>query len=398
MVTALIIMTASALAAACSHRNTPANAEEEEFNRYSTIVQEAQDSGDYQKALLVGKELYEISQKGHSSLFRAHATTSYAQVLMVTGSSEEGKQILDELMQQSGDFMNDTVMATLYNAFGLYEMSAGDNVYAAAEYFLKALEYARQRNDKQILLGVLLNLDQAICESGDTTGIKYALESYEIASAIGNPLYQSIGCLALMGYMLKRNNYPEARKWMDEYLQLAPASEAITADMVKVKLYQGENDYAKANHYMDLVLQAADASDDMVTAQKSTIYYMKAALLARQHQYEESNKWLDRMMEYEQENHDKENEKDAINLYADNYEAMDNYRKALEYRNRYLKIVTDIANTDRIKILKAKEVALDVAQKDAEIEHHRDYAHMMKWLFRGAAAFCLVLAALSLYI
>ncbi len=393
-----VIVILTAMTIACGCKGQFKDAETEEINRFSLTIQAAQDSGNYQKALQLSKEFYDESLKGHSPLFRANATSSYAQLLMVMGGSEEGKKILDELMQAPDEFINDTVMAEIYNAYGSYEISAGNNVYAAVEYYLKALGYARKNKDKQVLFGVLSDLDNAMMEAGDTSGIKYALESYQIAREMDDSLYQSIACIGLMGHFLKRDNYPEARKWIEKYLQLAPPSEAITSDMMKVKLYMGEKDYAKANHYIDLVLKAADSTDDMQTAQRSTIYYMKAALLARQHQYEESNKWLDKLMDYEHQNNDLVNEKDAVDLYADNLEHLGNHQKSLEYRKKYIKAVEENANVDRINILKAKEVALDVAKKNAEIEYHRDHAHLMEWLFGGAVAICLLLAGASLSI
>ena len=394
----IAVFAVTTVVSSCGNKGNLSQSEQEKYNNYRIAIQAAQDSGNYQKALQLSKEFYDESLKSHSPLFRANATSSYAQLLMVMGGSEEGKKILDELMQAPDEFINDTVMAEIYNAYGSYEISAGNNVYAAVEYYLKALGYARKNKDKQVLFGVLSDLDNAMMEAGDTTGIKYALESYQIAREMDDSLYQSIACIGLMGHFLKRDNYPEARKWIEKYLQLAPPSEAITSDMMKVKLYIGEKDYAKANHYMDLVLKAADSTEDMQTAQRSTIYYMKAALLARQHQYEESNKWLDKLMDYERQTNDKGNEKDAIDLYADNLEHLGNHQKALEYRKKYIKAVEENANTDRINILKAKEVALDVAKKDAEIEYQRDHAHLMEWLFGGAVAFCLLLAGLSLYI
>ena len=49
-------------------------------------------------------------------------------------------------------------------------------------------------------------------------------------------------------------------------------------------------------------------------------------------------------------------------------------------------------------ILKAKEVALDVTQKDEEIAQQKEHARMLNWLLWGAAAFIALLVALCFYI
>ncbi|MBO5632086.1 MAG: helix-turn-helix transcriptional regulator, partial [Aeriscardovia sp.] len=66
--------------------------------------------------------------------------------------------------------------------------------------------------------------------------------------------------------------------------------------------------------------------------------------------------------------------------------------------NQQIEIQTNNTNADRIKIQKAKEVALDIAQKDAEIELQTEHARMLRMGLYCLLAFCLLLAGASLYI
>ena len=113
--------------------------------------------------------------------------------------------------------------------------------------------------------------------------------------------------------------------------------------------------------------------------------------------YEESIKWLDKDSVMASMANNKIRRESRL-LYAMNYEKLGNHVKALENQKKYIEYIEEETKVDRINILKAKEVALDVAKKDAEIEYHRDHAHLMEWLFGGAVAICLLLAGASLSI
>ncbi len=394
-----VIVILTAMTIACGCKGQFKDAETEECERFSLAIQAAQDSGNYQRSLQLSKEIYDISLKNHSPKFRAFAAAQYGQTLIMTGQFEEGKQIVDDVMKFSADFSNDTVMGDIYDVYGLYEMVKGQNVYASTEYFLKSLGYARQRKDKLVLAGVLSNLVSSMTNQHDTTGLKYAFESYQTSKTIGKPYYQAYSLVNIIMQLKFRSQYTEAAQWIDTLRQFtSPAFMDVTANTLQADIYRETNDFEKANHYINLAVAMADTSKALQAMEKENAYMGKANLLCRQGKGAESNQWLDRLQELSRQSGFSMPKAEVARVYALNYEHLGDYKKALEYRNEQVDIMKDNTNSDRIKIQKAKEVALDIAQKDAQIEYHRDHAHLMEWLLWGAAAFIALLTALCLYI
>ena len=389
----LIVMTV-----ACGQRGTQGS-EMDEFNRYSTAIQQAQDSGNYQRAIQLSKEVYDISLKGHSALFRAHAAATYGNALVMTGQADEGKRIVDEVMKLSSEFSDDTVMNNIYEVYGMYELAKGHNLYAASEYFLESLGYARKRNDKLAVVSALSNLASSMTNIHDTTGLKYALEGYQLAKSTGSAYQQPYALVNIVLQMKYKKQYAEATQWIDTLRQVtSPTFMNVTVNTLQADLYRVTNKLEKANHYIDLAIATADTATTLLFMEKENAYLGKANVLCMQGRGEESIQWIEKLEKLSQQTGFSIPKTEITKLYAINYENMGNYQKALEYRNRQIEILNDNTNSDRIKIQKAKEVALNIAQKDIEIEHHRTHAQMMEWLFSGSTVFIVLLIGLCAYI
>ena len=393
-VVVLIMMTVG-----CGQSGRNNDSEKEELEYYSKAIQQAQDSGNFQKALQLGKEVYDISQKGHSALYRAYAAVTYGQILIMTGQSEEGKHVVDEVMKQSAVFSNDTIMGDIYEVYGTYEMAKGQNVYAATEYYLKALGYARPRNDKQAHSSALANLASSMTNQHDTTGLKYALESYQIAKTLNNPVHQVYALVNIVLQMKYRKKYAEAEQWIDTLRQItSPMFLGVTVNTLQADICRETNNCDRANHFIDIAIAMADTSKNMQPMEKENAYLGKANILCQQGRSEESNQWVAKVEKLSQQSGFSIPEADVARLYAMNYENLGNYKKALEYRIKQITIKENNTNSDRIKVQKAKEVALDIAQKDAEIAQQKDHARMLKWILWGTLGFIALLMALCLYI
>ncbi len=392
----LIIVSFMTMTTACKHGNNAMNAEMAEMNRYRHSIEVAQDSGNYQAILDISKEFYEVSKKGHSDIFRAYAASDYSQELIVMGKPDEGKVVLDEAMKLSTSYRQDTLMMEIYNGYGLYEMVRG-NCYAAAEYYLKSLEYAR-KCEKRKLMAVLSNLGYSMTVARDTTGLKYALEAYRLAEENKSDVDKTYALQRVIEQMTFRGRYDEARKYMIEFVEVAPNSKKIWANEKMANVYLLEKDYDKAHQYIDIAIAQADTSRNVQPVTKVGNYYSKANILSSQGRYDESNRFLDKAMELCENHNDKSSVQRVTRLYARNYEALGNTKEALKYRNMQLNDILESRDADRVKILKAKEVALDVKQKDEEIMLQREKTIMRNWMLGGALLVSFLLIVLCIYI
>lgn len=383
----------------CRNEGVLSKSEQKELDYYRNAINNAQVSGQNEKMLNLCKEFYEVSPKGHSTLFRIEAATDYAQSLILTGQPDKGKRIIDEAMSLTSGLDNDSVMGEIYNTYGLYEMSKGQNIYVATEYFLKALGYARQHKDKAVIAGALSNLVSSMTNQRDTTGMRYALESYQLAKDAGESYPQKFALINLVNQSLFRKDYTGAARWLQILLQTTDSSFfAVNIKVLQADVYRVSNDFEKAHLFINQAIAIADTLHTLQPMERENAYFVKAKLFNQQGRYAESNLWLEKLETLSLQTQMSVPKAELANIYADNYEHLGDYKKALEYRNHQIKIKNDNANSDRIKIQKAKEVALDIAQKDAEIELQTYHARMLRGGLYGLLAFCLLLAGASIYI
>jgi AraC-like DNA-binding protein len=301
-------------------------------------------------------------------------------------------------MSLASGLSDNPVMGDIYTAYGIYEMTKGQNVYAATEYFLKALGYARQLNDKTVLAGALSNLVSSMTNQQDTTGLRYALESYQLAKEAGDTLPQTFALVNLVMQNKFKKDYGEAAKWLQILRETAgPTFLAVTINTLQADLYRESNDYAKASQYIDLAIAMADTSHTLQPMERENAYLGKANILNKQGLYAESNQWLNRLEALSKQSQMSIPKAEMDNIYADNYEHLGNYQKALEYRDSQMKLKRENTNSNRIKIQKAKEIALDLSQKEDEIKRHQDNARMLKWVLGGVTGGSLLLIGICLY-
>ena len=393
----IAVFAVATIVSSCRNDGELSSSEQKEMLYYNNAISNAQDSGLYEKMLKLCKEFYEVSKKGHSDLFRAHAVSDYGQESLLFGNPDEGMKLLDEALQIASKTSDDTLMMEIYNGLGLYHQVKDRNYYAASEYYLKSLEYAR-RCDKRNLLAVLCNLGASYGCANDTTGLKYIREAYEIAKETGTPNDMMYASMRMADQMKMRGNKEETLKWQQIWMENLPeARRMVFENVIKAENSFLQNNFTEALRYIDIAIVAADTTKNLQTVEKTNIIIEKAKILYELGRYEESIKWLDKDSVMASMANNKIRRESRL-LYAMNYEKLGNHVKALENQKKYIEYIEEETKVDRINILKAKEVALDVAKKDAEIEYHRDHAHLMEWLFGGAVAICLLLAGASLSI
>lgn len=393
----IAVFAVATIVSSCRNDGELSSSEQKEMLYYNNAINNAQDSGLYEKMRKLCKEFYEVSKKGHSDLFRAHAVSYYGQESLLFGNPEEGKKLLDEALQIASKTSDDTLMMEIYNGLGLYHQVKDGNYYAASEYYLKSLEYAR-RCDKQDLLAVLCNLGASYGCANDTTGLKYIREAYEIAKETGNPNDMMYASMRMADQMKMRGNKEETLKWQQIWMENLPeARRMVFENVIKAENSFLQNNFTEALRYIDIAIVAADTTKNLQTVEKTNIIIEKAKILYELGRYEESIKWLDKDTVMASMANNKIRRESRL-LYAMNYEKLGNHVKALENQKKYIEYIEEETKVDRINILKAKEVALDVTQKDEEIAQHMEHARMLRQKVYGLLAFCLLLVGASLYI
>lgn len=393
----LLIFSAVVIAAisACGPSSNPSKQEEEEMERFELAFVQAQDNADFQRLLNLAKQYYEASKQGHSEYFQTRAASTYGQVLTIMGKAKEAKPILDQALGTAIQLNNDSLQAELYNGLAMYETLANGNDYAAIEYYIKVLERL-PKEEKLGRMQILSNLTRSLTIVHDTTA-RYAIESYELSKEQGGPFEKTAGMLRMAEVFYNRKQYQQAKELLTKAYGVALPPMSPEIDMLMVKVLIATRQFEEASRYADHAIAVADTCNEMQPAIRRDAPITKAGLLSRTGKYEESNQWLDKVMA-DSMDLTSDQKWEINNLYSINHEHLGHYKESMECSKQLNELTLAQTNLDRVKIQKAKEVALDVAHKDAEIEKQKERASFNLKMLIGALLFSLLLLGLCVYI
>lgn len=393
----LLIFSAVVIAAisACGPSSNPSEQEKAEMDRFEQAFIQAQENADFQRCLNLAKQLYEDSRQGHSEYFLIRAASTYGQVLTIMGKANEAKPILEQALSTAIQLNNDSLQAELYNGLAMYETLANSNDFAAIEYYIKAIEKL-PKDDKLIRMPLLSNLTRSLTIVHDTTSC-YAIESYELSKELEGSFEKTAGMLRMAEVYYNRQQFQKARKLLTKAYEVAPLSMISEIDMLMVKILIANHQFEDASRYADHAIAVADTCKEMQPYVRKDVPISKANVLSKIGKYEESNQWLDKIMADTTDL--TSNQKWEINnLYTINHEHLGHYKEAMECSKKLNELTLAQTNLDRVKIQKAKEVALDVNEKIAEIEKQKEKANALLKLLIGTLLFSLLLIGLGVYI
>ena len=365
------------------------------MEHYEQAFVQAQESADFQRFLNLSKQYYEISRKGHSDYFQVRAASIYGQLLTVMGKAKEAKPILDQALSTAIQMNNDSLLAELYNGLAMYETLANGNDFAAIEYFIKTIEKL-PKDDKHARMGLLSNLTRSLTIIHDTTA-RYAIECYELSKEMGGSFEKTSGMLRMAEVLYNRKQFKQAKELLEKAYEVALPSMLPEIDILMVRVLMATRQFKEALRYADHAIAVADTCKEMQPAIRKDAPISKAGLLSQIGKYEESNQWLDKITADTTEL--TSDQKWEINhLYTINHEHLGHYKEAMKYGKKLNELTLTQTNLDRVKILKAKEVALDVNEKIAEIEKQKDKADALQKMLIGTIVFTLLLIGLGVYI
>lgn len=393
----LLLLSAVVIAAfsACGPSSNPSKRENAEIDRYQQALVQAQERSDYQQALNLAKQWYEDSRQGHSELFQINAASIYGQMLTAMGKANEAKPILDQALNTAIQLDDDGLLADLYNGLAMYETFANGNDFAAIEYYLKAMEKL-PKDEKPARMQLLSNLAWSLTVVHDTTA-RYAIESYELSKELGGSMEKTSGMLRMAEVFYNRKQFQQAKELLKKAYEVALPPMISEIDQLMVKVLIATRQFEEASRYADHAIAVADTCMEMQPSVRKGAPISKAGLLSEIGKYEESNRLLDKVMA-DTTDLTSAQKWEINHLYTINHEHLGHYKEAMEYGKQLNELTLAQANLDRMKIQKAKEVALDVAQKDAEIEKQKERASFNLKMLIGALLFSLLLLGLCVYI
>lgn len=154
--------------------------------RLRDTCRQATQNSDHRRAVRAGAQMQREAQTAGNDWFMAQSLYYQGISNVILGNSEIGKSQLDKAYKIADGLGDDTLRLSIHNGYGVYEANFHANYASAQRHFYQALEYAVKIGDPFRQALVESNLAETASIRRDTSGLKYALSSYEWGVANDN--------------------------------------------------------------------------------------------------------------------------------------------------------------------------------------------------------------------
>jgi AraC-like DNA-binding protein len=330
--------------------------------------------GDVSNTLRWAEELYKLGRKYDDDATRSYGAAMMGGSYIYLRNADSSRLYLKEAVELGEKAGFDWGLGSAYNGLGLYALNFEDfDTYQAIRYFRAGLEPAKRSKNINVAAVLLSNIANAYYLKGDTTGLSYALESYEMALETGDDyLIFTAAHEASAIYFLKKD-YANALK----YVKISEASmtsksedqisphKAIIVYTLYGRTLTALGDYTGAKHYFELALSFRDAtvSDELVLTYLDYGDY-----------YKQLGQWRQALsmylvgMELSEEMLNEVYHNFFYLRISEAYEAVGDHVEAMRYYKEYYQLSQKQFNVEKERSLNEMRVQYDLEKKEAEIE------------------------------
>lgn len=172
---------------------------------------------DYDQAIFYGRQLFEMGYNErdyNGAVIYSHICLGQAH--MMKGNVKEAYSHLGQARLIGERNKNDSALCSVYNGLGLYASNVQKDYYRSLTYFFKGVEAARRCHYDRLYSILLSNIAGIYYLKNDSTGLKYALECYELGHERKDPylIYSGSTNTAYMYYL--KSDYNTALKYIQE--------------------------------------------------------------------------------------------------------------------------------------------------------------------------------------
>lgn len=301
----------------------------------------------------------------------AALTNTYGIFMDVTGQSDSAKYYFTEALKISRKFNITSIESRCVNNLGMYNWNRG-NYNEALKYFFESLKMVEKTNDRK---AVSIRLNNIGLIYQDMNLADKALDYHNRALQIRkefNLKKDQVASLNNIGICYKElGRIDDAIRTYEEGIKLAKESNNLL-DYYSLldnlaNTFQIKKDYGKA---IETHLKALDKPDNYKVDPGSdlTTYANLSALYNKIDNPQRGIHFAKKGFEILNQNPHLENLMDELylNMAESNY-MLDNFKKAREYRNKYISLKDSIFSENNAKAFADLEVKYETEKKEKEI-------------------------------
>ncbi len=327
---------------------------------------------DYDQAIFYGRQLFEMGYNErdyNGAVIYSHICLGQAH--MMKGNVKEAYSHLGQARLIGESNKNDSALCSVYNGLGLYASNVQKDYYRSLTYFFKGVEAARRCHYDRLYSILLSNIAGIYYLKNDSTGLKYALECYELGHERKDPylIYSGSTNTAYMYYL--KSDYNTALKYIQE----------AEFTMVQNDFYDQSNVYNlygyilhklnKDDEALGFFRKALDLKEQGNISSVMNSYLGYAEILMEHHQYDRAVRMLKAGIELSYQQANAIYRSDLLQALSRCYEEDGMLVEALKYHKLYQLETDSLYNAEKERAVGEIRAKYDMERQENEIKQNR---------------------------
>lgn len=322
------------------------------------MCSEAMKKRDFHKTLSLAKDLREHSIKSKDDLLLGNADFYLGASEVFLGDPESGITHLNEARSIAEKYDNDTLLGKTLNCLGIYEASVNSNYYLAQHYLLQSLDCYDMEGSASA------NLANIALLQNDTSGVYYAMRTYEYGNKTNEIHYIYSGLINLAEFAILKGEYNDASDYIIKAEKIGEDHGYADRDRLKLLKASILTHFGKTSESNAILKEIKSVIAENQPIYLPDLLYLMGENYSKEGNYAESNAIL---LEAEQASKDKASSTSlgkTYRLMAANYSAMGLDRQAFSYMNQAFDIAEKNGQTDRQRMMNERKLTLDVIHQE----------------------------------
>lgn len=332
---------------------------------------------DYDQAIFYGRQLFEMGYNErdyNGAVIYSHICLGQAH--MMKGNVKEAYSHLGQARLIGESNKNDSALCSVYNGLGLYASNVQKDYYRSLIYFFKGVEAARRCHYDRLYSILLSNIAGIYYLKNDSTGLKYALECYELGHERKDPylIYSGSTNTAYMYYL--KSDYNTALKYIQE----------AEFTMVQNDFYDQSNVYNlygyilhklnKDDEALGFFRKALDLKEQGNISSVMNSYLGYAEILMEHHQYDRAVWMLKAGIELSYQQANAIYRSDLLQALSRCYEEDGMLVEALKYHKLYQLETDSLYNAEKERAVGEIRAKYDMERQENEIKQNLSLIHI----------------------
>lgn len=326
----------------------------------------------YDSLSMYAAQMLSQTQQQHDSRGEAYALFYQGLALLFTGDGSHSLASLNRARDLAEETENDSVLALVTNAMGIYHAMTANNRFVAQQFFFRSLDYAEKAGYEQLKGRVYGNLLTLTHTATDTAGFEHAKVIYDYGHRERDYEQMFMGAYYQASYFSLTGDYAKAEAFLREALdiyQQYPYDDVASVYTLYSKVKMDMGDMTAAENYARQAIALADSLHQPFLLPDSYLQY--AEVLSRKGNPLLSNTMAQKALLTADQASSKTQTVACYKLMAKNCRQLGQNNEAMNYLEKANLLMDTLTLVNMERLNHERTIMLDIQKKEQEAQLRR---------------------------